>query len=247
MSYLDAVKSAKKAVPRRTVLYGPHGVGKSTWAAQWPSPIFMPTEDGISDIDVPAFPFAVTLEEAWAPIMELSSSEHDFKTIVIDTADWLERLIHQNVCDAHGKKAITEFDWGKGYGFAEKKMYSYLKCLNGCRAAGMHVLVLAHSSVEKFKSPDSDSYDRYTPKLHKNTCEMLMEWCDELLFCNYKTFTRTTDEGSGQERTIGIGTGERLIYSQELPAHKAKNRLGLPSELPMDFSVYSQYLEDSNG
>lgn len=245
MGYLEAVQSSKQVRPRRTVLYGPHGIGKSTWGSKWPNPIFLPCEDGISDIDVPAFPHAITLQEAWEPVMELSTSEHPYQTLVIDTVDWLEKLVQKRICEASDKEAITDFDWGKGYGACNKKFHDYLKALNGCRDAGMHVLLLAHSNVEKFRAPDSDSYDRYTPKLHKDICEMLMEWCDELLFCNYRTFTQSVDEGTGKKgrgRTIGIAAGDRIIYTTDVPAHKGKNRLGLPNEMPMDFDVYSQYL-----
>ena len=64
MSFLDKVQRGKQRKPRRTVIYGTHGIGKTTWAAQWPSPIVIQTEDGCSDLDVASFPLATELMEA---------------------------------------------------------------------------------------------------------------------------------------------------------------------------------------
>ncbi len=93
---LERIQKGKQQRPRRTVLYGVHGIGKSTWASRWPKPVFIPTEDGIADLDVESFPLAKTLQQAWEPVMWLGAegAEHNYKTVVVDSADWLELLIH---------------------------------------------------------------------------------------------------------------------------------------------------------
>lgn len=242
MSLLDSISSGKTPRPRRTVLHGVHGIGKSTWAASWPKPVFVPTEDGIADIDVSSFPLCLDLSTAHQAIIELGGGDHEFKTVVLDSADWLERLIWKHVCQKEGKKAITDFGYGTGYGKSAAIFGDLLTALNSCRNIGMHVVILAHSEVKRFENPEGDSYDRYVPKLHRDTSAMLQEWADEVLFANYRVNVRKTDEGFNKERGVGVGSGERVMYASERPSHMAKNRLGLPGELPMDFEKYSEFL-----
>lgn len=244
MSFLDKVTRGKRTRPRRTVLYGTHGFGKSTWASKWPEPVFIPTEDGCGDLDVAAFPLCETLMDCWTPIMELATPEadHGFKTVVIDSADWLEQLIWKEVCKNADKKAITDFDYGKGYGSASKIFSSVLNALNACRDVGMHVVIIAHCEIKKFTEPGLESYDRYTPKMHKDVSALLQEWADEVLFGNYRRFVRQEDLGFKKTRGIAVGGDERVIYTQEGPGHLAKNRLGLPAEMSMDFEEYAKFL-----
>lgn len=242
MSLLDSVTKGKKQKPRRTVLYGVHGIGKSTWASQWPDPVFVATEDGIADIDVHSFPLCLDLDEAYQAVMELGSGGHDFQTVVLDSADWLERLIWKKVCEMGGKETITDFGYGTGYSKSAKAFMKVLGALSACRSVGMHVVVLAHSEIKRFENPEGDSFDRYFPKLHRDTSALLQEWADEVLFANYRVNVRKTDEGFNRERGIGVGAGERVLYCCEKPSHVAKNRLGLPDEMPFDFSCYAQFL-----
>jgi len=242
MSLLESVRKGPSPKPRRTVLYGVHGIGKSTWAAQWPDAVFVPTEDGISDLDVASFPLCLDLNSAYQAIVELGSGEHEFKTVIIDSADWLERLIWKRVCEKDGKKAITDFGYGSGYGKSASVFSDLLNALNCCRDVGMHVVLLAHCEVKRFENPEGDSYDRYVPKLHRDTAALMQEWADEVLFACYKVNVRKSDEGFNKERGVGVGAGERVIRTTERPAHLAKNRLGLPDELPLDFSAYQKHL-----
>jgi len=240
--FLSKVTKGKQARPRRTVLYGTHGIGKSTWASEWPSAVFVQTEDGCGDLDVASFPLCTRLEDAWGAIMELGGEEsHEFKTVVIDSADWLEQLIWKTVCEKHGKKSITDFDYGKGYGEASSIFSKVLAALDCCRNRGLHVVILAHCEIVKFSDPQNESYDRYCPKLHKSVSSLLQEWADEVLFAQYKRYVRKEDLGF--KKTRGIASGdERVIYTQESAGFLAKNRLGLPQELPMDFAAYEPFL-----
>lgn len=177
------------------------------------------------------------------PLIDLAEKEHDYKTVVIDSADWLERLIWSMVCEASGKKFITDFAYGKGYGEAAKRFENYLRDLEKCRARGMHIVIVAHAQVARFESPDTESYDRYTPKLHRDTSAMLQEWADEVLFATYEVFTAKSEEGFGRTRAIAVGDGRRILKTTEKPSHNAKNRLGLPDEMSLDFSEYVQFLQ----
>ncbi len=107
---------------------------------------------------------------------------------------------------------------------------------------GMMVVLIAHAKIERFENPETDPYDRYSPRLNKHASALVQEWCDEVLFASYKVHTKQTDEGFDKTRTRGIGTGDRILRTTERPAHMAKNRLNLPEEMPLDFRVYAEHL-----
>jgi hypothetical protein len=107
----------------------------------------------------------------------------------------------------------------------------------------MACLLLAHAKIERYENPETDSYDRYVPRLQKLASQIIQEWCDEVLFATYKVFTKTSDEGFNRKKAKGIGTGERIIRTTERPTHLAKNRLNLPDELPLDCEAYAQYFQ----
>ncbi|MFW5750284.1 MAG: AAA family ATPase, partial [Planctomycetota bacterium] len=102
-----------------------------------------------------------------------------------------------------------------------------------------------HAKVERFDNPETESFDRYAPRLHKTACALVIEWCDEVLFANYRVFTKTTDEGFNRQRVQGVGNGERVLRTTERPAHIAKNRLGLPDELPLEWPELAQFLPNT--
>lgn len=248
MGLLDQVTKGRLSRPRRTVLYGPHGIGKSTWAACWPDAIFLPTEDGTADIDCARFPLLECLGSYQEAVAELAQGEHQFRSAVTDSADWLEQLIQRHVCETRGVGAITDIDFGKGYGAAAAFFREVLDAMNVLVGRGMHVVFVAHAKQAKIEPPGQNSFTRYEPKLHRSNgngpsvCEMLQEWADEVLFCNYRVDVKTEKQAFNRERGIGIGGGERVLYTCERPAHLAKNRLGLPPELPLDFSAYEPWL-----
>lgn len=241
------ITRGKQKKPRRTVIYGVHGIGKSTWASQWPNPIFLPTEDGIGDLDVDSFPLAKTLEEAWRPVMWLGGpdSEHDYKTVVLDSADWLEWLIFDAIEKKYGKP-VAKIGYQEGYKEAADKFRAFLQALDCCRNRGMHCVITAHCEIVKFEPADGESYSRYAPKLDKRSAAVLQEWADEVLFACYETFTSKSEEGFNRKRTVAIGEGKRFLWTTERPSHNAKNRLGLPEQMSFNFSEYAPYLGELN-
>ncbi len=239
---MERIHAGRIDAPRRVVLYGVHGVGKSSWASCAPAPIFLPTEEGLNDLDVAKFPLLTRYADVLQAIDELYQSAHDFKTLVIDSADWLERLIWDDVCRKEQVESIEEIGYAKGYTFALDRWREVLAGIDALRRErAMHAVLIAHSKIERFESPETESYDRYSPKLHKHAAALVQEWADEVLFACYRVMTRATDEGFGKERTRGLGTGERLLRTTERPAHLAKNRLDLPDELPLLWDAYASH------
>ena len=228
----------------RSLLYGTQGIGKSTWAAMADRTIFIPTEDGLNDIDCQSFPLVESYDDAMDCIAELYSGEHDFGTVAIDSADWLEKFVWRQVCQQRGVESIEDVGYGKGYVFALAQWNDILGGLTALRDhRNMSIILLAHANIERFNDPGTDPYDRYAPRLHKHTAALLQEWCDEVFFATYKVMTKQSEEGFGKKRTRAVGEGERVIRTTERPSHYAKNRIaGLPDELPLDYRAYAVHL-----
>lgn len=241
---IESIQKRQKNRPRRIMVYGVQGIGKSTFGAMAESPIFIQTEDGLGDIDADRFPLAKAYHDVVKAIESLYTSEHDYRTVVIDSLDWLERLIWSEVCRIKGVDSIEDIGFGKGYGFALAQWREVLEGLDALRAdRGMQVILVAHSTVERFNSPETEPYDRYAPRLHRTASALIQEWCDEVLFAGYRVHVKKTDEGFGKKHVQGVGQGERVLRTTERPSHVAKNRLGLPDELPLDWNEYAKHKE----
>lgn len=234
MSLLEQIHKGQRKRARRMLIYGTRAVGKSTLGKRFPRPIFVKTEDGVDDIDCESFPLCATFDDCYAQLRTLYDEPHDYQTCVIDSADWLERLIWARACVARNVKSIEEVPYGKGYDFATPYWTDIINGLDGLRNdRNMTIVFLAHYKVEKVKPPDCDTYDRYSPKLHKIASDILQEWCDEVLFATYKVNTTKISEGFNATRTQAYGSGERVLKTTERPTHLAKNRLNLPDEIPL--------------
>ena len=245
------ITRGKKIVPRRVLLYGTHGIGKSSWAAQAPDVLFLNLEDGLNDIDVAKTEHLIRLEQVMEALTFLATQKHDFKWVAIDSVDWLEALIHAEVAREAGKATIGDIGYGAGYKSAVAYWDKILTMLDWLRTEAerkLGVILLAHTAVKKYTDPMTDSYDRYQPALHETAAATLQEWCDEVLFASYRVHTRKQDEGFGKERVIAGGSGERLIRCTETPGALAKNRLSLPETIDFSWAAYAaHFAQPTNG
>jgi hypothetical protein len=228
---LSLVMPGRTPKPPRIFAYGTHGIGKSSWAADAPSPIFIPTEEGVNEIDVPKFPNANSHEEVMNYLRALYAEEHDYETVVIDTADWLEDFIRLELQKEHTDKELA---YGRAELMLEERLSEVLGALNTLRNdRAMTSILLAHTEVKAFHSPMTESYDRYQPKLQPRFSALLQEWADAVLFMGYDINVIKEDAGFNKEKARGVGEGERRIWTEERPAFLAKNRYGMPPVLPM--------------
>ncbi len=242
MQLIQQIETGRNPRPRRVLLYGTHGIGKSTFGASAEQAVFIQTEDGLGEIDCARFPMATSYKAVMKAIGELYSEDHDFKTVVIDSVDWLERLIWADVCQKRQVDSIEDIGYAKGYTFALTQWREFLAGLDALRSQrNMTIVLLAHARIERFENPETETYDRYVPRLHKLASQIIQEWCDEVLFATYKVYTKATDEGFNRKKAKGVGTGERVLRTTERPAHMAKNRLALPDELPLEWQAYAHH------
>ena len=244
MTLMKSIHRGVRQSPPRLLIYGTEGIGKSTTGAQAPRPIFIPTEDGLDQIACDSFPLARSYRQILDALAALYSDQHDYGTVVVDSLDWLERLIWDEVCREYGVKSIEKADGGyaKGYTHALTQWREVLDGLDALRNdRSMAVILLAHAKVEKFEDPESVAYDRYSPRLHKHAGALVTEWCDAVLFATRKFRTESEETGFNRSRSIAValGTdgGERILRCVGGPSCIAKNRYRLPAELPLSWAA----------
>jgi DNA polymerase III delta prime subunit len=245
MSLLSKIERGKMPKPPRILLYGPEGIGKTTFGSQAPSPMFVQTEDGADLIEADKFPLAQRYEDVAQALGDLLVEPHDYETVVLDSADWLERCIHDRVCADTGARSIEKADGGyaRGYLLALNYWREILEQLKRLRdQRNMIIVLIAHAKVERFEDPEAPPYDRYSPRLHKHASALITEWCDAVLFATRKFRTASEDAGFGRKRTIahaiGKDGGERILRTVGGPSCLAKNRYGLTEELPLSWAAF---------
>lgn len=232
MSILTKVTSGKVDRPPLLLVYGPDGVGKTAFAAGAPSPLFLGAEAGTNHLNVNRLALT-TLDDAKDALKDLATTEHPFKTAVIDTADWLESAVYEYVIRKHGKPdwtSIEDFGFGKGRVHALEAWKELVIQINQVRDKGLGVIILAHSLVKKFEDPSTpQGYERFQLKLQSgagsDVAGLLREFVDTVMFMNYETLTSTEDK----KRAFGDGT--RILHTRRTPAYDAKNRFGLPAQI----------------
>ena len=238
---LASLRRATTVAPPRILIHGVAGVGKTTFAAGAPEPVFILTEDGLGTLAAPHFPLARSFDEVMEALAALYSEEHGFRSVVIDSIDWLEPLIWARACKDNGWKSIEDAGYGKGYVAALDLWRQYIDGLNALRDdKGLTVIQIAHTDIKRFDSPEHEPYDRYIIKLHARAAALLQEHSDTVLFANYRISTVKSDVGFNKKVTRALGSGERVLYTAERPAFLAKNRYGLPDVLPLSWDAFSQ-------
>ena len=229
----DVVTVGKLNRPPRVLLYGVEGIGKSTFGASALNPIIIQTESGLDEIDAPKFPLAASFDDVMNSLKLLGTESQGSKTVVIVSIDWREPLIWADTCARHAQPNIEAFGYAKGYKHAMDGWSRLLLALDRLRdEKGMAILLIGHAEIDRFDSPDTEPYDRYQLKLHDAATAKITEWCDVVGFVNYQVFTEKTDVGFNRKISRGKGGGDRMMYLEERPAYKAKNRYSLPWELP---------------
>lgn len=237
MSLAAVTSTRQPARPIRIALFGVPGVGKTTFAAQAPSPIFLCVEDGAGFLDAKAFPKPLSWQDTLDAVEVLLRDPHDFKTLVIDTLDALESLCWEHVCRIHGNgktRSIEDFGYGRGYQHAVETWEQLLRRLEQLQVKrGMHLVLVAHAVARDHKDPDHDAWKRWAMKLHSKSADVIAGWVDAVLFAAPEMVAKK--EGL---KTRGFATGERLLYTEATGSHEGKNRYGLPPILPLDWEAF---------
>ena len=223
---------------QKVVIYGPEGIGKSTFASHFPEPLFIDTEGSTKQMDVARMDKPTSWTMLKNQLAYIKANPSVCKTVVIDTIDWAEQLCIDDLCAKYHKRGIEDFGYGEGYVYEKEKFGRFLNSLEEIIEKGVNVVLTAHAQLKKFSQPDEiGEYDRWELKLGKKTgsqiSPLVKEWADMVLFANYKTFAVATDKDAKKFKAQG---GQRVMYTEHHPCWDAKNRHGLANELPFDYS-----------
>ena len=240
---LNKIRTGSPKLPARIVLHGPGGVGKTSWAAQAPNPVFLlsPGETGLHTLmDSGIVGQMDNIEvhrwiEYTAALTDLTDQKHDYNTLVVDTIDGIEKMCNHFVCE-------TQFggDWGeKGFGSFQKgnefvangPWRQMLAMLDKLRSAkSMRIILLAHTDIANFANPEGPDFNRYVPAMHKKPWGLTFGWADMVLF-GYREVAVLKEKGERKAR--GGGGSTRLMRTEWSAASDAKNRHNLPAEISM--------------
>ena len=235
---LKSIRKNDAMAAPRIMVYGVEGIGKSTFGAGAPNPIYILTEDGLGSLKVDHFPLATSSQDVMDAIATLYKENNAFETVIIDSLDWLEAIIQREIEQKYDAKDLA---YGKGSLIAAEKWREILDGLNALRNdKGMAVILIAHTTIKRFDSPEVEPYDRYQPKLQERSNAVVREWADAVLFANYKTIVKKDDVGFNQTNNRGISTGERLLFTSERPAYMAKNRYNMPESIPLSWDAFAE-------
>jgi GTPase SAR1 family protein len=244
-SILMNITRGKILSAQKVIIYGPEGIGKSTFASKFPDPLFIDTEGSTKHMDVARLPRPTS----WAMLMEEVQEVKKeglgiCKTLVIDTADWAEQLCIIQVCSKAKKSGIEDFAYGKGYVYVAEEFGRLLNLLEDIANLGINIVITAHAKMRKFEQPDDmGAYDRWEMKLSKNSAPMLKEWADAVLFANYKTYVVADSNNDKVHKAQG---GKRVMYTAHHPCWDAKNRYDMPDEVPFEYSAIAPYIMGEN-
>ena len=235
------ITSGPTATAQKVVLYGVEGIGKSTFASQFPNPVFIDTEGSTSNMNVQR----LDNPNSWLMLLDevnYVKQSRICSTLIIDSADWSERICKEHLA-VLGKWTDSNNDYGAKYIALEKEFGLLINKLSDLVELGINVVLTAHAKLKKKEEPDQmGAFDRYQLKMEDKTGAIVKEWADMVLFANYE-MTVLTDEKTKSKKATG---GHRVMYATHYPGWDAKNRHGLPDKLPFEFGTIAHIFNETH-
>lgn len=216
---MEVIKGKTLTAPK-VMIYGLAGVGKSTLASKMSKPIFLDFEGGLNYFDVARTPQIQKLDEFYEDLAELyHAKEHEYNTIVIDSADWLVRKVVEQAAGID-KNNLTETlnRSNGGYGNGKQVLENHIRTkllpmLVALNKKGYGICLIAHAERKDMMDADGVDVERISPKIDVNTMNVFVEWCDNVFYLK-----KDAD-------------GERVLVLESDNSALAKNRLNLTGEV----------------
>jgi len=249
---LADVSSKAKVTPNRYGCYAPIGYGKTSLFAYAPSPVYLMTrgETGLEKLietgqlpETPHLPELTNWSDLLAAIAFLRSADHPYKTMVLDTANGAERLMHEYVCERDFSGDWTDrgfMGYMRGYEVSLADWRMFLNSLDELqRERAMTIVFLFHSKIKTFRNPVGADYDKYSPEMSEKTWALTRGWLDCILFGNFEVAVRGAGKMADPMKKGKVAdVAPRILYTNsDNPTYDAKNRLGLPEEIELGNSA----------
>ena len=241
MSWTDKVVKggSQKILQPRLMVYGTAGIGKSSFGAKLPEPIFVDFDHGIDDVNVDRIPGPTTWKESVDVIRSVAASPGKYKSLVIDTVDPLEEMAMEHVSQEAGKSFSRMNDeYGAGYVAVASIWKVFLAELDIARQNGMLVCLLGHAVIRQASDPTLGNFDQFTSQLGKKSWAGTQRWCDAVMFAGWDA--ALVDKKDDQRIIV---TGKRLLYTVRGSGYEAKNRWSLEPRLPLEWSAVADGIE----
>ncbi len=247
MSLLARISRGPVAGPVRLVVYGPAGVGKSSFAAGAPSPIFFDFEGRTNHLDV-ARVRPQSWDEVLAGLREVYVSGQ-YRTVVIDTLDHMEPLIHAHVCKLNGWENIEDPGFGKGYLPAIAEWAKFLGACDKLAAdKGINVILLAHSQLSTYKNPAGDDFNVHSLKLKggakTSASDFVREKVDLVGFAHFEDFSKKENPKDKLAKAKAITTGDRVLTFKHHPAFETKKGVPMADEIKLSWDAFEAATKD---
>jgi hypothetical protein len=221
--------------PQRRVIYGPPGVGKTKFASSEPGAVVLDYEFGAGYLGVDRVVGPRTWAESLALVREACGGPGDHKAIVIDTIDRLEAQLSEEICRAgiegKVKKSLGEYGFNAGYRTLGGRWREFLYELDGARAKGRSVTLIAHAQRAKVTDPTLGDYSKFIGTLHVDCWNATAQWADAVLFANYE---------AGLLEHRALMTGARVLHTVAGTGFDAKHRPNIEAALPLEWGAYAQ-------
>ncbi len=259
---LESISKGSHLRAPRMIVLGVEKIGKSTFAcgSQFEegklvkiglnSPIVLPIrgEEGADALNVPQFPTAKTLDDVMQSIGALYVGEHEYRTLVLDSASALHPLICDEVCVENNVENIRKMTgFRTGEAAVVNKWRRITDGLDALRdEKGMAIIIIGHVKVKQFKNPEGENWDTFDFDLDMNEVgDLLKRWADAIFFAGTKVSVKKEGEDknfSKAKRTAKDATGgQRYLFTSKHPARPTGGRgvYGqLPAELPLDWASF---------
>ena len=241
---LSNIKKGKKGGKKeRLVIHGEKGIGKSSFGSQSPKPIFIPLEDGCSEIEaLPQFPKQVTFTGTMECIKSLLEEKHDYETVILDTYDALIDVISAGVMKRDFDNNALKFNnFLAGNKVVAQEMKKLLDALDELREKGMRIIILCHSGILNVKNPNGDDYQKLSLAVPKYTSGLLVGWADRVGHAGYEFKVKGGDDSENKKGKVLQRDSERYLWFNGTAAVEAKTRVGYELKAEKLLFRYADY------
>jgi len=254
-SFLDALSISQEAIsgPYFGIIYGAAGVGKTWLCKHAEKPFFIATEKGCEKVTgVGKFTIkdeegneSVYLpkntEEFFEMLRKFTRKGHDYKTIVVDSGMFVDKLFINDIIAADpvettkaGTKQITSLsDYKFGTGF--EKVVSiwenrFFAAISALHKRGINVILIAHSKEKTTRDLDGEDYKKNMIDLLQwgqySVPNLLSAKADFVLFMRSEVRTNKKFNPYGPARTVADNDmpPEIMVYTRASSAFDAKIR-----------------------